>query len=169
MKDAQTTETSLRVSRVIKAPRRQVYRAWLDAQSPEMSRFAPDQVPGKPMRVEVHELEPRVGGRYRASMIAEEGSFQGTYTAHGEYLELVPDERIVQTHFWESEEESPQGTRVTIMFRDVEGGTEVTIVHEGLSGRESVQSHAEGWTQALENLAAAYEASQGSARGSGRA
>ncbi len=158
MTNAQTTETSLRVTRVIKAPREKVYGAWMDPESPEMKRFAPDQAPGRRMRTELHRFEPRVGGGYRTSMIAEDGPNKGTYTAYGRYLELVPNERIVQTHAWETDdEESPsKETKVTITFRDVPDGTEVTIVHEGLPDRETVEGHVGGWTEALENFAAAF-------------
>lgn len=157
MANGQTTDKSLSVSRVVKAPREQVYRAWLDPGSPRMRQAAPNQAPGRPMEVEIHEFEPRVGGAYRISMIADEGPV-GTHTFAGKFLELVPNERIVQSHRWVSEEgggEQPE-TKVTITFKDVADGTEVTIMHEGLPGKESVENHMEGWSEALENLAAAY-------------
>lgn len=153
-----TTTTSLRVSRVIRAPREKVFAAFIDPDSAQSRRFAPNQAPGRPMRTETHVLEPRVGGRIRASMSADEGEAKGTYTSHGVFLEIVPHERIVRTFAWEDvgDEEAAGETRVTFTFRDVPGGTEVTILHDGLPGPESVESHAEGWSEALENFAAAF-------------
>jgi uncharacterized protein YndB with AHSA1/START domain len=153
----QQAKNSLRVSRLVKAPRDRVFAGWLDSASPAMQRFAPNQAPGRPMRLAHHIVEPRVGGRYRVSMIADGGPHAGTYTVAGTYLEIVRNERIVQTHTWEQEDGTPgPETRVTITFRDAAGGTQVTIRHEGLSGPEEVASHTGGWTEALENFAGAF-------------
>lgn len=159
MTKTETSKSSLKVSRIIKAPREKLYAMFLDGQSPEMEHFAPSQSTGKRMRLKVHTLEPKVGGKWRLGMIADEGDHQGTFTAYGTYLELVSNERIVQTHAWEPDnefEEPGQETKVTITFRDVQGGTEVTIVHEGLPGPEAVEGHLGGWTQSLENLAEVF-------------
>lgn len=150
-------QTSLRVSRIIKAPRAQVYQAFIDIESPQARAFAPNAAPGRPMRAQIHKYDPRVGGHIRASLIATEGDADGTYTNVGEFLEIVPNERIVRTFRWLGDDENEGGdTRVTFTFRDVPGGTEVAILHEGLPDRESIEGHTEGWTEALGNFAAAF-------------
>lgn len=158
MTEPEITATSLRVSRVIKAPREEVYRALTDPSSRYAKRFVPDQAPGKPMDLVFDRKEPaREGGTYRVTMTAEEGPAKGEHTAYGEFIELVPNERIVETHHWEGAPEHGE-TRVTITLEDVPGGTQVTILHEGLPSRESAKGHAEGFTESLENLADAMEA-----------
>lgn len=152
MSNEQTTNTSLRVRRVIRASREKVYKAFLDRASLERWYH-----PG-PMTTEVHAIDPREGGDFRISMVATEGETAGTHTCHGRYLELRPNERIVHTFAWEGDAAGMTGadSRVTVTFADAPGGTEVTLVHEGLPDRESVESHAHGWTGTLENLAAAF-------------
>lgn len=157
-----TTETSVRVSRIIKAPREKVYQAFIDINSAQANSFVPNAAPGQKMRMSVSTWEPRVGGRIRASLVADAGEAEGTHTNTGEFIEILPNERIVRTFRWEgddgSEDQGGHGaeTRVTFTFRDVSGGTEGTILHEGLPGPESVEGHAEGWTEALANFAAAF-------------
>lgn len=152
MTNAQTTETSLTVSRVIKAPREKVYDAFLDRDS--LTKW---YHPG-PMQTKVHELEPKVGGAFRISMIATEGEMAGTHTCYGRFLELDPHDRIVHTWAWEGDGEAMSGTdsKVTLTFKDMEGGTEVTLVHAGLPNKEGVESHTHGWAGLLENLAAQF-------------
>lgn len=155
MSNEQATDTSLRIRRVIRAPREKVYNAFLDRAS--LNRW---YHPG-PMTTEVHELEPREGGAFRISMVATEGEMAGTHTCAGRFLELRPNQRIVQTFAWEGEGAAMTGpdSRIIVTFEDAPGGgTEVTLVHEGLPGRESVESHTHGWTGTLENLATAMEA-----------
>lgn len=157
MTETEITETSLRVSRVIRAPREEIYRALTDPSSRHAKRFVPDQVPGKPMDLVFDRKEPaRKGGAYRVTMIAEEGPAKGEHTAYGEFIELVPNEKIVETHLWEGEPDHGE-TRVTITLEEVAGGTKVTILHEGLPGWESAEGHADGFAESLANLAVAME------------
>lgn len=153
-----TSQTSLRVSRIIKAPRARVYEAFIDIQSPQAKAFTPNATPGHPMRAHVDQYEPRVDGHIRVSLIADRGEAKGTHTNTGKFIEIVPNERIVRTFAWVGDEDEHDGaeTRVTFTFRDVPGGTEVTILHEGLPDRDSVEGHAGGWTEALDNFAAAF-------------
>ncbi len=140
---------ALRISRVIQAPRERVYKAFLDRES-----LAKWYHPGT-MTTEVHTLEPREGGAFRISMTATEGEMAGTHTCVGKFLELRPHERIVHTWMWEGPGEAMSGrnSKVTLTFREVKGGTEVTLLHEGLPHKESVASHTHGWTGLLENMA----------------
>lgn len=158
MTESDVTETTLRVSRVIQAPREAVYEALTDPSSRHAKAFVPNQAPGTPMDLVFERKKPaREGGSYRVTMTAEEGPAKGDHTAYGEFLELIPKERIVETHNWEGEPDHGE-TRVTITLEDVPGGTKVTILHEGLPSRESAEGHAEGFAESLANLAAAMEA-----------
>lgn len=146
----------IRLERTIAAPKRRVYRAWLD----------PDLVtqwmaPGIPVtRVEIDE---RVGGHYRV--------WQGDSGAgfDGEILELVPDERLVFRWGFAGPERRKGrvfDSLLTITFRDATGGgTVLTLVHERLEDlatampdvAEKVQP---GWELVLEQLASAIEGAQ---------
>lgn len=158
MTGPEITATSMRVSRVIEAPREEVYRALTDPSSRHAKRFVPDQVPGEPMKLTFDRTEPaREGEPYRVTMTAEQGPAKGEHTAYGEFLELVPNERIVETHNWEDDPDHGE-TRVTITLEDAPDGTRVTILHEGLPTRESAEGHADGFAECLANLAASMEA-----------
>src|SRR4051794_31083991 len=109
----------LRVTKLIKAPRAKVFAAWT---SPEMLKhwFFPED-----MSVKSAETDVRVGGAYRATM----ASPTGTFTAYGNYTEIVDGEKLVFTHHWD--EGDRRETLVTVTFADKNGGTEVTLVHSG--------------------------------------
>src|SRR5207344_1605826 len=90
-KEIMTTNNTntVRLHRVLRASPERVYRAFLDADA--MAKWLPPNgFTGK-----VHQLDAKVGGRYRMSFT----NF-GTGRSHsfgGEYLELTPSERICYT------------------------------------------------------------------------
>ncbi|HWT04790.1 MAG TPA: SRPBCC domain-containing protein, partial [Xanthomonadales bacterium] len=93
------------VSRVIEAPRQAVYAAWLDANS------LASWLPPRGMRGDVHEFDPREGGTYRMSLTYENADHavpgktsEDTDTVRGRFVELVPNERIVQAVEFDSPE-----------------------------------------------------------------
>jgi uncharacterized protein YndB with AHSA1/START domain len=83
------SDDSLRVSRVIAAPRERVFAAWIDADS--LRRF---MCPGGGTVPRV-ELEPRVGGSFRIDMQHKDKDELWVHT--GTYLEVSPPERLVFT------------------------------------------------------------------------
>jgi len=145
-----TSETSLRLIRVFKAPRERVYNAFLDPDA-YAKWLPPAGFTGK-----VYKMEARVGGKYRMSFTTldkkESHAFGGTY------LELKPNEKIVHTDLFETEAPEMKGEmRVTITFKDVPGGTEVTIVHDGIPKVIGAKNAKLGWNSSLHNLAALVE------------
>jgi uncharacterized protein YndB with AHSA1/START domain len=80
------------------------------------------------------EIDLRVGGRWRYAMVATDGTEIGF---HGEYREIVPDERIVSTEVYEglpagvSEEDA--ATLNTATFTEAQGRTMLTILIEAKS------------------------------------
>lgn len=125
--DGESTETrELTVSRVIDASPERIYEAFIDPD--ELAKWMhPDG-----FRAEVHELEPEEGGTYEITMAGDaEGMEDYSHTYGGRYDELVPGERVVQTEFFESEEQGMSGEMtITSTFEEVEDGTEVTVVLE---------------------------------------
>jgi uncharacterized protein YndB with AHSA1/START domain len=117
------TDEQILITREFDAPRHLVWQAWT---TPELVKRWWNAKRGE---VTVAEIDLRVGGRWRYVMIADGGIEVGF---HGEYLELVPNERIVSTEVYEglpegvSEEDG--GTVNTATFTEVSGRTLLTIL-----------------------------------------
>ena len=97
------------------------------------------------------ELDPRPGGGCRVEM-------DGGGVMRGEYLELVPHERIVLTFGWEpgggAPDVPPGSTRVEITLTPDDGDTVLTLRHTGLPAARS-DEHRSGWDHFLPLLAEA--------------
>jgi uncharacterized protein YndB with AHSA1/START domain len=146
-----------RVSRVIRAPRSAVYAALLDAELVAQWKVPHD------MTAVVHEWEPRVGGAIRVSLAYAETTRAGKTSAHtdtyrGRFVELVPDERVVEVDEFETDDPAFAGPMtITVTLADVDGGTEVTGVHEGLPDAVPTADNEAGWRSSLERLAELLE------------
>jgi uncharacterized protein YndB with AHSA1/START domain len=156
---------TMTIVRTIRAPRSAVYRTLLDAND-----VAAWRVP-QGMTSEVHVFEPRQGGAFRVSLTYESKSESGktsahTDTYHGHFIELVPDERIVERLEFETDDPALAGEmKVTTTLRDVEGGTELSARHEGLPPGVSLEDNELGWRMSLEKLARVVEGRAGGAKG----
>ena len=144
--------TSLHMVRVIKAPAERIYQCFVDSDA--MAKWLPPH--GFTGRV--HSNDPKVGGSYRMSFATIGRSWGHTFG--GTYLELVPGKRIVYTNRFESDDPVMAGAemRTTIDFRKVAGGTELTIVQDGIPAGPAADGSPYGWSQSLENLARLCEA-----------
>jgi len=153
--------TATRVVQRIDASRAEVYRALVSAESVR-EWMVPDG-----MTSEVHEFEPRVGGRVRISLTYDEPGPAGkssahTDTWHGRYLELVPGERVVHTVEFETGNPALAGeTIVTLTLADRGGGTELTAVHEGIPPGLPPADNELGWRLSLAKLARLVEQARG--------
>ena len=145
-----TRTGSIEVRRRIAAPRERVYGAFLDADA--LGKWTP---PGGYTGRYDH-LEPRVGGTFRGSFTAL-GSKE-SHSFGGEYLELVPNERIVHTDRFESDAPEMQSEMtVTVTFEEADGGTELTVRQEGIPAVIPPEDAEIGWGMSLENLARLVE------------
>ncbi|MFN0282975.1 MAG: SRPBCC family protein [Kineosporiaceae bacterium] len=148
---------STRVSRHVGAPRRAVYRALLDGDSVARWRV-PEGMSGR-----VHEFDPREGGAFRVSLTYERPDAAGksaarTDTYHGRFLTLVPDERVVEELEFETADPALRGVMtMTTTLVDADGGTEVTVVHEGVPDVVPPADNETGTRMALANLARLVE------------
>jgi len=141
---------TIRLLRVLRAPPDRVYRAFLDADAME-KWLPPHGFVGK-----VHELDARVGGKYRMSF----RNF-GTGTGHafgGEFLELVPNQRIHHTDVFE-DASLPGVMMTTITLREVFCGTELAVVQENVPEMIPVEACHLGWQESLALLAMLVEPS----------
>ena len=148
---------STTVSRVMNAPRDRVYQALLDPEA--IARW---RVPTG-MSAVVHEFEPREGGRVRISLTYNVPTTAGKTTSqmdtyHGHFVKLVPNAQVVETSEFETGDPELQGIMtMTITLTEVENGTRVDAVHEGLPNGLSPDDNAQGWRDALDKLATVVE------------
>lgn len=112
------TDEQILLTREFDAPRHLVYRAWT---TPELIRR---WWPGLRGEMTVVEIDLRVGGAWRFVMTADAG-FEVAF--HGEYLEVVPDERIVSTETFEG---APPGepAHITTTFTERDGRTTLELL-----------------------------------------
>ena len=111
------TDEQILITREFDAPRHLVYRAWT---TPELVKRWWSGGHGE---VTIAEIDLRVGGMWRWVLIANEGFEVGF---HGEYREIVPDERIVSTEVYEG---MPEGEALnTITFSEEDGRTSMSIL-----------------------------------------
>ena len=149
---------STRVSRHVNAPRTKVYAALIDPNA-----VASWKVPTG-MTCRVHAFEAREGGTLRISLTYDAPTEAGktaarTDTYRGRFVELVPNERVVEVDEFETADPALRGEmKITITLADADGGTEVMGVHEGLPPGVSIADNEAGWASALARLAALVEA-----------
>src|ERR687888_31861 len=125
------SDEQILITRNFDAPRHLVYRAYT---TPELVRR---WWSGKRGEVTTCEIDLRVGGRWRYVMVANEG-FEVAF--HGEYREIVPNERIVSTEVYEG---MPDAEALdTVTFAEADGRTTVTILVQHAS-REHRDTHIE--------------------------
>jgi uncharacterized protein YndB with AHSA1/START domain len=153
-----TEPIALRLQRTFSASPAEVYRAWLDPEVISRWLYTRDRSGARA------EVDERVGGHYSVWQFEADGSEAGGMEA--EIVELVPDERLVfDWSFVGTDRDAgpTYETRLTLTFRAVDAGTEMTLVHERLESlRAAIPDVAEqvdiGWGQALDKLPSALAA-----------
>lgn len=139
---------TVRLHRVLRAPPERVFRAFLDADA--MAKWIPPHgFVGK-----VHHMEAKEGGSFRMSF-TNFGTGNGN-SFGGEYLELVPHERIRYTDRFD-DPNLPGELQVTVTLTKVSCGTELSILQEGISEAIPVEMFYLGWQESLAQLAALVE------------
>lgn len=139
---------TVRLHRVLRATPERLYRAFLDPAA-KCKWMPPHGYTGT-----VHSMDPRVGGGYKMSFTnfntGQSHSFGGTY------LEIVPNQRLVYNDRFD-DPNLPGEMRVTITFRPVACGTELTIVQENLPAAIPTEFCYLGWQESLNLLALLVE------------
>jgi uncharacterized protein YndB with AHSA1/START domain len=140
---------TVKLHRVLRATPEKVYRAFLDPDA--MAKWLPPHgFTGK-----VHQMDAKVGGSYKMSF-TNFGTGQG-HSFGGEYLELVPSERIRHTDAFD-DPNLPGTMRVTVSLKAVSRGTELSIVQEGIPEVIPLEACYLGWQESLSLLAQLVEA-----------
>jgi uncharacterized protein YndB with AHSA1/START domain len=139
---------AVRLHRVLTAPPERVYRAFLDAAA--IAKW----LPPNGFTCTVHELDARVGGRYRMSFT--NFSSGNSHAFGGEYIELDPGQRIRYNDRFDNPD-LPGEMTTTIEFAAVPVGTDLTVVQEGIPDAIPVEMCYLGWQESLMQLAKVVE------------
>jgi uncharacterized protein YndB with AHSA1/START domain len=122
------TDREILITREFDAPKHLVYKAWT---TPELVRRWWSGHQGK---MTTCEMDLRVGGRWRYVMVAE-GGFEVAF--HGEYREIVPNERIVTTQVYELPgAPEDEGVLNIVTFTETAGRTTLTLLVQATSREE---------------------------------
>ena len=144
MTDAVDPNPVLRITRMFDAKPERIYAAF--TKPGELEKwFGPEGV-----RCVVHEIDPRPGGDYSFTMRNENGD---EHPLSGVFEEVIENEKLVYTWIWELGEIAGVKTRVTLDFKAVDDGTELTLTHELLPSEKAVDMHNIGWSGSFDCLA----------------
>jgi len=97
---------------------------------------------------ETLKIDFKVGGKYHVDFIGHDMS------NHGEFLEIIPNQKIVFTWCQDAEVSAKPDTTVTILFKNQEGKTHILLTHTGFRDQEITEQHRGGWSGGLEDLGA---------------
>jgi uncharacterized protein YndB with AHSA1/START domain len=139
---------TVRLHRVLRAKPDKVYRAFLDGDAKAK------WLPPHGFTAKVHHLDARVGGTYKMSFT--NFSSGTSHSFGGEYLELVPNERLRYTDQFD-DPNLPGRIIVTVTLKGVSCGTELNIVQEGLPDVIPLEACYMGWQESLMQLALLVE------------
>jgi uncharacterized protein YndB with AHSA1/START domain len=142
------SERTVRLHRVLRTAPQKVYRAFIEADA--MAKWLPPY--GFTCKVE--HMEAVVGGTFRMSF--RNFTTGQSHAFGGEYLELVPNERIRYTDRFD-DPNLPGELRVTVTLRPVVCGTELNVVQEGIPEAIPLEMCYLGWQESLAQLATLVE------------
>jgi uncharacterized protein YndB with AHSA1/START domain len=141
-------KNTVRLHRVLATKPEKVYSAFLDPDA-KARWLPPNGFTGK-----VHHVDAKVGGTYKMSFT--NFTTGATIGFGGEYLELVPNQRLRYTDRFD-DPNLPGEIMVTVNLKAVSVGTEITIVQEGIPEVIPVEACYLGWQESLRNLARLVE------------
>lgn len=140
---------TVRFHRVLRAPPERVYRAFTDPEA--MAKW----LPPNGFTGRVHESDARIGGFFRMSFT--NFSTGQNHAFGGEYLELVPGERLRYTDRFD-DAELPGIMTTTVTLARVSCGTELNVLQDGIPEVIPVEACYLGWQESLTLLALLVEA-----------
>jgi len=140
---------TVKFHRVLRAASEKVYRAFLDADAKAK------WLPPNGFTCRVHHMDAKVGGTYKMSFT--NFTTGRSHSFGGEYLELVPQERIRYSDKFD-DPNLPGEMRTTISLKRVSCGTELNIVQEGVPAVIPPEACYLGWQESLTLLAKLVEA-----------
>lgn len=140
--------SAIRLHRVLATSPEKAYRAFIEADA--LGKW----LPPNGFACSVHHLEAKVGGTFRMSF--RNFTTGDSHSFGGEYLELVPHERIVYTDTFD-DPNLPGEMRVEVALKKVTVGTEIEITQSGVPDAIPPEACYLGWQESLRNLARLVE------------
>jgi uncharacterized protein YndB with AHSA1/START domain len=142
------TERTVRLHRVLRTPPQKLYRAFLEPAA--VGKW----LPPFGFTCQVHQMDVRVGGSFRMSF--HNYSTGNGHSFGGEYLELVPHERIRYTDRFD-DPGLPGVMEVTVSLKPVLCGTELSVTQTGIPEAVPLEMCYLGWQESLVQLAQLVE------------
>jgi len=145
----ETMPSTVQFQRVLRTTPERLYRAFIDPDA-MVKWLPPNGFTGK-----VHDMDARVGGKYKMSFT--NFSSGTSHSFGGEYLELVPNERLRYVDRFDNPG-LPGEMTVTVTLKKVLVGTEIKIVQEGIPDAIPAEMCHLGWQESLALLTLLVEA-----------
>ena len=139
---------TVRLHRVLATKPDKLYRAFTEADA--MAKWLPPDG----FTCTVHHFEPKAGGTFKMSF--RNFTTGASHSFGGEYMELVPGQRIRYTDTFD-DPNLPGTMKVTVTLKAVSVGTEIEIVQDGIPDLIPPEPCYLGWQQSLQNLAKLVE------------
>lgn len=139
---------TVRLHRVLMTSPDKVYRAFIDPDA--YARW----IPPNGFTGKVHEMEAKVGGKYRMSFT--NFTTGNSHSFGGEYTDLQPGKRVQSTSVFD-DPNLPGKMVTTVDIKAVSVGTEITVVQEGIPDMIPTDGCYLGWQESLLNLARLVE------------
>lgn len=137
-------QRELVVTRIFKAPRERVFRAWTDPKL-AVQWWGPKHHPAIFL-----EMDVRPGGEWHGKL---RSVADGTVLTHrGVFREIVPPSLLSFTFSWDEEGERGQETLVTLTFEDLGGKTRFTLRQAPFQSDSERDGHGEGWNSTFDRL-----------------
>lgn len=139
---------TVRLHRVLTTTPEKIYRAFLEPDA--MAKW----LPPNGFACTVHHMDAKVGGGFKMSF--RNFTTGQSHSFGGEYVELVPNERLRYTDKFD-DPNLPGTITVTVELKKVMMGTDLSVVQDGIPDAIPVEACYLGWQQSLENLAKLVE------------
>ncbi len=139
---------TIRLHRVLATRPEKVYRAFIEADA--LAKW----LPPNGFTCTVHHLTAKVGGTFKMSF--RNFTTGGSHSFGGEYLELIPNERVRYTDIFD-DPNLPGVMQVTVTLKPVLVGVEIDITQEGIPDLIPPEACYLGWQESLRNLARLVE------------
>jgi len=140
--------STVRLHRVLATKPEKVYRAFTEADA--LAKW----LPPNGFTCTVHSFEAKVGGTFKMSF--RNFTTGDSHSFGGEYLELVPGERLRYTDRFD-DPNLPGEIQVTVILKKVSCGTDLDITQAGIPDAIPVEACYLGWQESLRNLAKLVE------------
>lgn len=131
---------SFKISQTIQAPRRKVYATWTNRVLAKQFAAPPGCI------ATAFKSDFKVGGKYGTTMKTPHGVMKNS----GEFLEILPNQKIIQTFVWDAPE--TEMNVITLEFADHGKNTVLTMTGHGFSVKDEAKGNREGWKASLKQF-----------------